>query len=182
MAKKIIDKDELDELPPEERIKKLDELKKDLEKEEKNIKKMLDETYEEMERRQRDELLKDVADSVEDLTMQVPQPEEEENLEEGLSQTQATAQEVTHEGFDYALTFGLQPTEFLYQRTNELANFIYAGGASEENVDEIAQLQSAVEQRATDIEEGRYTGTEQIVNQLSTSRQIISAIMEKYKT
>ncbi len=83
---------------------------------------------------------------------------------------------------DYISSLAQQPAVQLYDRINEIRQDIYSTGqANQSSVNDLYQLQTAIEQKKEDIKTGRYTTSEEIMAHLDNATRIVDDIMGKYK-
>lgn len=193
-----MDIEELKKLSPEERVKRLRELEEKRKKEEEEAKKLMEESVQEIDLNLKEK--KDIpipqvkADSIESLTTEdekqvfrskrylsgeTGEEGTEGELEQNVSQT-PIPENIQHE--QYISQLAQQPAMELYQAVNDIREGFYESGEMQEaQVAELYQIQDAIARKKKDIDEGRYTTSEEVAANIDSTMRVVDEIMGKYK-
>lgn len=168
----VDDFEEIKKLPPDERMRKLKELQKKRQKEIEEADKLFRESAREKDERERVEFLEDEAEeSLEEGLAAVP-----EDLESTVTNEPVRQQEIEQIQQSYINELARRPIYELHSQAQELAQNI-----GYEQIEDVAQLSYAVAQKEKDIEEGAYSATDRVVNEISTTKKILDEVMGAYK-
>jgi hypothetical protein len=172
--------DDLKNLPPEERIRKLKEIeekkKKEIKDAQDEIKRSEDEIIE-MEKWNEKVLLPDIVEN--DFLKK--SPDEDLNLEELAKQKVDLPPELM--GSEYTLQLSQKPMTDIYKEMQTIYQSVgdkgYISGEEERRVEYLA---SAVEKKVEDVETGNYSFSEDVANAASITRQIGSKLRNMYQS
>ena len=197
-------KEDLKNLPPEERIKRLKKLeekkKKEIEEAKKEIKESQDELTERKKWQDKVPIPQVAVQDLKDLTKEekaiveahrgkkqpedieaVLEEEKKEQLLEELAQEKVDLPPELMQS-DYTQQLSHKPMGDIY---NEMTQINQAaedkGYISREEERRVEDLSSAVEQKIEDIESGKYSLTEEVAMAVSVTRQIGSKLRDVYK-
>ncbi|MFP4424488.1 MAG: hypothetical protein ACLFP2_04640 [Candidatus Woesearchaeota archaeon] len=181
---------DLKDLPPEERIKQLNELKEKLKKEKEQLDKEEKETEQLIKESQIDANEKRIkqdeipieeirAENIDDLAS-----EEAKEIYRQKRFVRPLEQEVQNpENTEYINHLAQIPATELYQRAYELQKEIQESPTVDQyQAYSLYTLQGAMQEKRRDIREGIYTTSDEVVRQLDTAAKIIEDMVGKYKT
>ena len=201
-------KDELKDLTPEERIKKLKEMEKQKKEEIAEAQKMLKESEQELTAKddwQRKVPIPQVAiDQVGDLSIAEKEmleshkglkSDEKEEVEEKSvkEEVQADLEEIAAREkimnapevmqSDYAAALSQEPIQNIYQELKEINQAVGEKGyISATEGRKIEYLSAATEKKLEDIEAGNYSLTEELENMAMLTKQIGSSLQSSYRS
>lgn len=182
--------DEIEEimhLPPEERIKKLKEREEKIQKEKEETEKLLKSSLEEAE--DKAEKKKEIPiPQLTSITEEGLSPEEKEILHtkqftgsSPLEESLRGVEGIPPDQLDYSKKLAMEPMQDLYKEITKIKDYITEEYNTEQNINNLYNVQKAIEQKRKDIKNGNYNTTNEIMSQLDTATRIANDIMEKYK-
>ncbi|MGM5487899.1 MAG: hypothetical protein ACQESG_03040 [Nanobdellota archaeon] len=181
---------DLKDLPPEERIKQLNELKEKLKKQKEELDKEAQEAEKLIEESRIDaneefankldipiEQVK--ANSLDELTS-----EDEKQIFRQKRFVRELEQEVHNpETTEYISQLSQRPASELYQRAYSIAQEIGENPQAGQNqAYSLYTLHGAMQEKRRNIDEGVYTPSDEVVRQLDTARKIIEDMVGQYRT
>ncbi len=178
----MVDLKDLENLSPEERLKRINEFKRRLKEEEENLNKLKKRSEEELkeEKKKKDDIpiLQVTADSIDELLTE----EEKEIFRNKRFIEQRIKEEAMQQNSEASKNYfsAETPVEDFYKQTTKIAYEVY-NSDTYQPIDRLYEMKNAIEEKRKSIEQGAYSLSDEMNYQLNVVERILDDLIGKYK-